>query len=81
MCSLAIRIAFSFASAPPLVKNTFSMPSGASAAILVAASPLASFACCGAIVVSFAACSAIAAVTRGCWCPMLTFTSWLEKSR
>ena len=81
MCSRAIRIAFSFASAPPLVKNTFSMPSGASAASRAAASPRASFACCGAIVVSLAACAAIAAVTFGCWWPMLVFTSWLEKSR
>jgi len=81
VCSRAIRIAFSFASAPPFVKNTFSRPSGASAAIRAAASPRTSMACCGAIVASLAACSAIAAVTRGCWCPRLVFTSWEEKSR
>ena len=63
MCSLAIRIAFSFASAPPFVKKTFSMPSGARPAIRVAACDRASFACCGAIVASRAACCAIAAVT------------------
>ena len=63
VCSLAILMAFSFASAPPLVKKTFSMPSGASAASRLAASPRASLAWCGAIVVSFAAWAAIAAVT------------------
>ena len=75
VCSRAIRIAFSFASAPPLVKNTFSIPAGASAASRLAASLLASLAYCGAMVVSFAACAAMAAVTFGCWWPMLVFTS------
>jgi hypothetical protein len=68
-------MAFSFASAPPLVKNTFSKPAGASSESRVAASPRASLACCGAIVASFAAWAAIAAVTFGCWWPMLVFTS------
>ncbi len=81
VCSRAIRMAFSLASAPPLVKNTFSIPAGASAASRVAASPRDSLACCGASVVSFAAWAAMAAMTRGCWWPMLAFTSWLEKSR
>ena len=81
VCSLAIRIAFSFASAPPLVKNTLLKPSGASEVSRSAACPRASLACCGAIVASRPACSAIAAITFGCWCPMLVFTSWLEKSR
>ncbi len=81
MCSRAIRIAFSFASAPPLVKNTFSIPAGARPASRLAASPRTALACCGAMVVSLAAWAAMAAVTFGCWCPMLVFTSWLEKSR
>ena len=81
VCSRAIRMAFSLASAPPLVNKIFSSPSGASAASRVAASPRVSLACCGAMVHSFWAWAAIAAVTRGCWCPMLVFTSWEEKSR
>ena len=74
-------MAFSIASAPPLVKKTLFMPSGARPAIRLAASPRASLACCGAMVASLAACSWIAATTFGCWWPMLVLTSWLEKSR
>ena len=35
----------------------------------------------GPIVASVAACSWMAWTTAGCWWPMLTLTSWLEKSR
>jgi hypothetical protein len=76
-----MRTACSTASAPPLVKNTCSSPSGEISAISRAASERASLACCGAIVQSFAAWSWIALTTRGCWWPMLVNTSWDEKSR
>ena len=81
MCRRAIRIAFSIASAPPLVKNTLFRLAGASSAIIRAASLRAAFACCGAIVARIPACSWIAAMTLGCWWPMFVLTSWLEKSR
>ncbi len=74
-------MAFSLASAPPLVKKTFENPSGVRSRMSSAACARVSFACAGATVVSCAACSWIAATTRGCWCPMLTLTSMLEKSR
>ena len=78
---LAMRIAFSLASAPPLVKKTLFMPSGAFEATFFAASPRVRFAVAGATVVRRAACSWIAATILGCWWPMFTLTSWLEKSR
>ena len=81
VCRRAIRIAFSLASAPPLVKNTLVNPSGAWLSTRSAARPRVRFAVAGATVVSVAACSWIAATTRGCWWPMLVLTSWLEKSR
>ncbi len=46
-----------------------------------AASLRAALAWTGAIVHSWSACSLIAATSLGCWWPMLTLTSWLEKSR
>ena len=49
--------AFSIASAPPFVKNTFAKLSPANSTILWAASLRASLACCGAIVVSTSACA------------------------
>ena len=76
-----MRIAFSFASAPPLVKKTLRNPSGAFDRMRCAASPRARFAVAGPMVASRAACSWIALTTAGCWCPMLTLTSWLAKSR
>ena len=76
-----MRMAFSLASAPPLVKKILSMPSGASSAMRAAASPRAAFACWGATVASLPACSAMAATMAGCWWPALVLTSWLEKSR
>ena len=76
-----MRTACSLASAPPLVKKTFSKPSGAMPAISSAAWARCSLAKAGAIVQSLSACSLIAAITRGCWWPMLVKTSWEEKSR
>ena len=76
-----MRMAFSVASAPPLVKNTMSRSPGASSAISRAASLRASLAWIGATVHSLSACSLMAATSLGCWWPMLTLTSWLEKSR
>ena len=52
-----MRIAFSTASAPALVKNTFSNPPLATSITRLAASFRAILACCGATVVSTAACS------------------------
>ena len=77
----AILIAFSMPSAPPLVKKTFSWLGLARATILEAASPRASFAACGAIVVSRSACFLIASITFGCWNPILVKTNWQEKSK
>ena len=74
-------MAFSVASAPPLVKNTMSRSPGASSAISRAASLRAALAWIGATVHSRSACSLMAATSFGCWWPMLTLTSWLEKSR
>src|SRR6187399_1861199 len=59
------------ASAPPLVKKTFSKPSGAMPETSSAACARCSLANCGATVHSRSACSLIAATTRGCWWPML----------
>ena len=77
----AMRIAFSTASAPPLVKNTLFMFSATKPVMSWAASPRAAFACCGAMVESVAAWSWIALMTFGCWWPMFTLTSCDEKSR
>jgi hypothetical protein len=74
-------MAFSLASAPPLVKKTLPNVEPARARMRFAASPRARLAWAGATVVSTSACALIAATTAGCWCPMLVFTSWLEKSR
>src|SRR5690554_5732776 len=74
-------MAFSLASAPPLVKKTLLKPSGARSVMRLAASPRCRLTVDGAMVVSRSACSLIAATTAGCWWPMFTFTNWLEKSR
>ncbi len=50
-----MRIAFSFASAPPLVKNTLRNPAGAFERMRCAASPRARFAVAGPMVASRAA--------------------------
>ena len=52
-----MRTAFSLASAPPFVKNTFSKPSGATSAMRRASSPRTSFAIDGWIVARRPACS------------------------
>ena len=80
VCSRAIRIACSLASAPPLVKNTLSRSPGVWLAISRAASERAALACCGATVHRYAACSWIADTIRGCWWPRLVKTSWEVKS-
>ena len=77
----AMRTAFSLASAPPLVKKTLFIPSGARPAMRIAASPRAALACWGATVDSSAAWSWIALTTLGCWWPMLTLTSCDDRSR
>ena len=74
-------MAFSLASAPPLVKKTASRSSGARSAMSRAASLRAGLAWIGATVVSRSVCSWMAASSLGCWWPMFTFMSWLEKSR
>ena len=76
-----MRIAFSVASAPPLVKNTLSMLSGATSMMRRAASDRSALAWNGAMVHSRPAASWIAAISLGCWWPRLTFISWLLKSR
>ena len=77
-----MRMAFSFASAPPLVKNTLlNAVAGACDRMRFAASPRVRFTVAGATVVRISACSRIAATTAGCWWPMFTLTSWLAKSR
>ena len=58
-------MAFSLASAPPLVKKTAERPSGATSVMSRAASLRASLAKDGWIVASRAACSWIAATTFG----------------
>ena len=56
VCSRAMRIAFSMASAPPLVKKTFECPGGARSMIAFAVRPRTNDACCGARVAWTAAC-------------------------
>jgi hypothetical protein len=63
----ASLIAFSFASAPPLVKKDIVRSPGVTWASSRASSERASWAIGGPIVVSLSACSLIAATTFGCW--------------
>src|SRR6266705_3806354 len=77
----AIKLAFSFASAPPFVKNDIVRSPGVTSASSRASSERASCAIGGPIVVSLSACSLIAATTFGCWWPIETLTSWEAKSR
>jgi hypothetical protein len=58
-----MRMAFSLASAPALVKNTLLKPSGASSTMRFAASPRARLAVAGAMVTSSSSCAFIAAST------------------
>ena len=77
-----MRVAYSIASAPPLVKNTFvPSPVRARSTIRWAARLRWSLAWTGAIVHSRPACSWMAATTFGCWWPMFVLTIWDEKSR
>ena len=61
-----MRIAFSLASAPPLVKKTMFMPSGATSAMTRAASERMSLAIARETVISRPACSWMAATSFGC---------------
>jgi hypothetical protein len=77
----ASLIAFSFASAPPFVKNDIARSPGVISASMRASVERGSVAIGGPIVQSLSACSLIAAMTFGCWCPIETFTSCDAKSR
>ena len=81
MCSRAIRTAFSIASAPPLVKNTFVEVAGRQLGDQPGRLGPRVVGVLRRDVHSRAACSWIAATTFGCWWPMLTLTSCEEKSR
>ncbi len=61
-----MRIAFSLASAPALVKNTLLKPAGARSTMRFAASPRARLAVAGAMVTKVSSCDFMAANTRGC---------------
>jgi hypothetical protein len=74
-------IAFSFASAPPFVKNDMARSPGVTSASRRPSLDRDSLAIGGPIVHSFSACSLIAAITFGCPCPIETLTSWDAKSR
>jgi hypothetical protein len=77
----ASLIAFSFASAPPLVKKNVSMSPGAIAASFCPSLARASVAMKGLAYASVSACRWMARTTRGSPWPMLTHISWLLKSR
>ena len=62
----ATLIAFSFASAPPFVKNDIFRLPGVTSASIRASVERGSVAIGGPIVASFSACSLIAAITFGC---------------
>ena len=77
----AILIAFSLASAPPLVKKKQSMSPGVTSASFAPSRARGSVAMNGLAYGSRAACSWIARTTRGSVCPMFTHINWLLKSR
>ncbi len=77
----ARRMAFSFASAPPFVKNVIDRSPGVTSETRRASVERGSVAMGGPIVHSLSACSLIAATSFGCWCPIETFTSCDAKSR
>ncbi len=81
MYQRASLIAFSFASAPPFVKNVIEMSPGVTSEIRRASVERGSVAIGGPIVQSLSACSLIAAISFGCWCPIETLTSCDAKSR
>ena len=78
-----MRMAFSFASAPPLVKKTLrEARRGARRRCAWRPRRARGSRCAGAIVVSSVGLLLDRRRRRaGCWWPMLTLTSWLEKSR
>ena len=81
MNAFAILIAFSFASAPPSVKNVFSSSPGHSVASFWPSSARASYTAKGVMYGSFSPCFVIASITRLSPWPMLTPINWLLKSR
>ena len=81
MYQRASLIAFSFASAPPFVKNDIVRSPGVTSASSRPSRERDSDAIGGPIVQSRSACSLIAAITFGCWWPIETLTSWEAKSR
>ena len=81
MYQRASLIAFSFASAPPFVKNDMARSPGVTSASSLPRRERDSLAIGGPIVHRRSACSLIAATTFGCWCPIETLTSCEAKSR
>ena len=81
MYQRASLIAFSFASAPPFVKNDIARSPGVTSASSRASVERGSVAIGGPIVHSFSACSLIAATSFGCWWPSERLTSCEAKSR
>ena len=81
MYQRASLIAFSFASAPPFVKNDIVRSPGVTSASSRPSRERDSLAIGGPIVQSRSACSLIAAITFGCWWPIETLTSCEAKSR
>ena len=81
MYAFAIRIAFSFASAPPSVKNDFSRSPGHSVASFSPSSARVSNAMNGEMYGSVSPCFAIASITRLSPWPMFTPISCELKSR
>ncbi len=81
MYQRASLIAFSFASAPPFVKNDIFRSPGVTSASRRPSSERGSVAIGGPIVASFSAWSLIAWTTFGCEWPMLTLTSCDARSR
>ena len=77
----AALMAFSLASAPPLVKKKQSMSPGVMAASFAPSRARTSVAMNGLAYGSLAACSWMACTTRGSPCPMFTHINWLLKSR
>jgi hypothetical protein len=77
----ASLIAFSFASAPPFVKNDIARSPGVTSERSRPSFERDSLAIGGPIVHSCSACSLIAATTFGCWWPSERLTSCEAKSR
>ena len=80
MAVRAILMAFSLASAPPVVKKNVSMSPGVSSARVCPRRARASVADCGYAKMSPSRASFMAAITFGCEWPMSTLMSVLLKS-